>query len=66
MKVVDTHCDALYKMWRHGGAMRFENADDLQTNLTRLKEGQVAVQCFAVFVDPAIKSSQQFQVVNVI
>lgn len=62
MKVVDTHCDALYKMWRHGGAMRFENADDLQTNLTRLKEGQVAVQCFAVFVDPAIKSSQQFQV----
>lgn len=61
MKVIDTHCDALFKMWGSSEKMSFYDAPFLQTNLKRLQQGQVKVQCFAVFVEPEIKTVQKFQ-----
>lgn len=62
MNIIDLHCDALLKLWYSKGTMRFSDAPELQTNKLRLKKGHVKVQCFAIFVDPEIKSDQKFQV----
>ncbi len=61
MDVIDLHCDALLKLSEGKGALRFANAKELQTNKQRLKKGQVKVQCFAIFIEPEIKSDQKFQ-----
>lgn len=61
MKIMDTHCDVLSKMWKHSGEINFTNSDELHCNLERLQAGQVLVQCLAIFVSPNIKSDQKFQ-----
>lgn len=63
MNVIDFHCDALLKMWERKGKLRFANALELATSKTRLVQGEVKVQCFAIFIDPDIKSDQKFQAV---
>lgn len=63
MEVIDLHCDALLKLWEGNGKIRFADAPELDTNKERLKQGQVKVQCFAIFIDPEIKQEQKFQVV---
>lgn len=62
LKVIDTHCDALFKMWQSADSLNFYDAPQLQTNLKRLQRGRVMVQCFAIFVEPGIKTEQKFQV----
>lgn len=62
MKIIDFHCDALLKLWESKGTLSFKNAPELDTNVERMKKGQVYVQCFAIFIDPDIKSDQKFQV----
>lgn len=61
MHVIDLHCDALLKLSEGKGTLRFADAPELQTNKQRLKQGQVKVQCFAIFIEPEIKSDQKFQ-----
>jgi membrane dipeptidase len=56
LKIIDTHSDVLSKMWKQSGALSFHNSPELQANLTRLQEGQVSVQCLAIFVNPSIKT----------
>lgn len=55
MKIIDTHCDALYRLqnakW-NSQHLNFLDAEELDTNLTRLKKGNVKVQFFAIFLDP--------------
>ncbi|WP_096199650.1 dipeptidase [Bacillus sp. FJAT-45350] len=63
MKIIDTHCDALLKLWESNGGLNFTNSNEIDTNYERLNKGKVTVQCFAIFVDPAIKFEQKFQVV---
>lgn len=63
MEVIDLHCDALLKLWEGKGRLSFADAPELDTNKQRLKEGQVKVQCFAIFIDPKIKQELQFQIV---
>jgi membrane dipeptidase len=62
MNIIDLHCDALLKLQEGNGALRFANAPELQTNKTRLQQGQIKVQCFAIFIEPDIKGDQKFQV----
>ena len=62
MKIIDTHCDALSKMWKTKEIIEFNNSSHLKTNLNRLQIGQVSVQCFAIFVPQHIKKEQKFQV----
>src|SRR5690606_18981601 len=61
MHVIDLHCDALWKLAEHKGKLTYRNSKELDTNLTRLQEGKVKVQAFAIFLEPDIKSDQMFQ-----
>ncbi|MDP4104577.1 MAG: dipeptidase [Bacillota bacterium] len=61
MNIIDLHCDALLKLWEGNGKLRFRDAQELQTNLLRLQQGKVMVQCFAIFLEPEIISDQKFQ-----
>ncbi|WP_442593898.1 dipeptidase [Neobacillus sp. D3-1R] len=61
MKIIDLHCDALMKLADAKGKIRFFDADELNTNKTRLQKGNIMVQCFAIFIEPDIKSDQKFQ-----
>lgn len=60
MNIIDLHCDALLKLWESNGTASFENAPNIDTNKTRLKKGKVKVQAFAIWVDPIIKTTNQF------
>ncbi|SEM18201.1 membrane dipeptidase [Mesobacillus persicus] len=60
MKIIDLHCDALLKLQESKGEWRFLDAPELDANKVRLKSGDVAVQCFAIFIDPDIKQDQKF------
>lgn len=61
MRIIDTHCDALYKLqnakW-NGEHLDFKTATTLDTNLTRLEAGNVQVQFFAIFLEPDIASER--------
>ena len=68
MKIIDTHCDALFKLQRaakeKGNGMkklRFQDADQIETNVARLKQGKVSVQFFAIFIYPDVPSDQIWQ-----
>lgn len=68
MKIIDTHCDALYKMQRakqgkhwHAQPLEYRDAKELDTNLQRLKQGGIMAQFFAVFVHPDVPSDQKWQ-----
>ncbi|WP_374718295.1 dipeptidase [Neobacillus sp.] len=62
MNIIDLHCDVLYKLRESKGSLRFADSPELQANKTRLQNGRVKVQCFAIFVEPHIHSEQKFQV----
>jgi membrane dipeptidase len=62
LKIIDTHCDALLKLWQKPGQIQFYDSPELDTNVQRLQKGQVAVQFFAIFIYPDVKSDQKFQV----
>ncbi len=59
--IVDTHCDALLKLWENPNES-FYNSKYIDTNVMRLKRGKVKVQFFAIFVEPWIKQEQKFSV----
>lgn len=61
MNIIDLHCDALLKLWEGKGSLRFADAPELHTNKMRLFQGQIKVQCFAIFIEPFIPSDQKFQ-----
>ncbi|TMW74092.1 membrane dipeptidase [Alteribacter natronophilus] len=60
MKLIDLHCDALLRLWENPGR-DYENSEEVETSLARLKEGGVSVQLFAVFVEPELPSDYKFQ-----
>ncbi|WP_172251748.1 dipeptidase [Saccharibacillus deserti] len=61
MRVIDMHCDVLAKIEASRGRLSYADAPELAANRQRLKEGDIAVQGFAVFVDPALPGSMRFQ-----
>ncbi|MFD1029968.1 dipeptidase [Metaplanococcus flavidus] len=68
MKIIDTHCDALFKMQvakrdslYHAPLLNFENAGELDTNFQRLQAGGINVQFFAVFLHPELPSDEKWQ-----
>ncbi|WP_251550936.1 dipeptidase [Neobacillus muris] len=60
MNIIDLHCDVLLKLWEAKGALRYADAPALQANKARLQQGQIKVQCFAIFIEPDIPSDQKF------
>lgn len=68
MKIIDTHCDALFKLQGakrgrfHGiEPLNFYHSNQLDTNVLRLKKGGVKVQFFAIFIEPDIPSDEKWQ-----
>lgn len=61
MKIIDLHCDALLKLWESKGKLNYSNAEELDTNVERLKKGEVWIQCYAIFIYPEMKAEQKFQ-----
>jgi membrane dipeptidase len=62
LNIIDLHCDVLLKIYQSRGEIKFKDAIELDTNLERLKKGNVKVQAFAVFIYPDVKAEQKFQV----
>lgn len=60
MDVIDLHCDALLKLQEAKGQLRFKDSEKLDVNLSRLKEGQVKVQAFAIFLYPEILAEDKY------
>lgn len=63
MKVIDLHCDALLKLSQGNKTGRFKNDPEIDTNQERLNQGQVKVQCFAIFIEPTTHSAQMYSTV---
>lgn len=57
------HCDALYKIQNSKGTLDFKDSNELDVNLKRLKEGNVKVQAFAIFIEPDLPSDKQYAAV---
>lgn len=60
MDVIDLHCDALLKLQQAEGKLNFKNSTELSINVTRLKEGQVKIQAFAIFIEPDIVVEEKY------
>ncbi|WP_438315784.1 dipeptidase [Sporosarcina sp. FA9] len=68
MKIIDTHCDALFKLQEAKRGKRynveplnFTDSVEIETNLHRLQEGNVLTQFFAIFILPDIPSDEKWQ-----
>lgn len=61
MRIIDTHCDVLMKLWKSNGQLTFSCSDELAANKERLLQGGIMAQGFAIFVPPAVKVEQKFQ-----
>ncbi|GIN19333.1 dipeptidase [Siminovitchia fordii] len=61
MNIIDLHCDVLWKLWESKGKISFSDSPELDANKERLNKGNVKVQCFAVFIPPELKTTEQFQ-----
>src|SRR5699024_3263883 len=64
MKIVDTHCDLLYKLQkakRKNHPLDVLISNELDTNITRLHRGEVYVQFFAIFVLPSVSAKEKWQ-----
>lgn len=60
MNIIDLHCDALLKLWEDR-TRSFTNSPRVDTNFERLKQGDVKVQFFAIFIEPDVPFDQKFQ-----
>jgi membrane dipeptidase len=49
------------KMWEGKGRMSFLDSPELDTNKNRLSDGEIKIQCFAIFIPPEVKSDEKFQ-----
>lgn len=67
MKVIDTHCDLLYKMQTikqaTGKLVSFRSDPLLDVNLLRLQAGGVFLQFFALFTDPNRKVAHRWELI---
>lgn len=63
MNIIDMHCDALLKLWESKGKASYKDAPQIDTNKDRLIKGEIKVQGFAIWINPAFKSTQAFDAV---
>jgi len=68
MNIIDTHCDALLKLqmakrgdYYEAFSLNYKSSPQIQTNLNRLKPGNVKVQFFAIFIHPSVSSDEKWQ-----
>src|SRR5699024_11568504 len=71
MKMIDTHRDALLKLQSDSrnskgfmdehSTLGFLDAEEIDTNYKRLREGDVQVQFFAIFISPKVPDNEKWQ-----
>lgn len=64
MMIIDAHCDALLKLqiaMRDGRKLDYRHDPMVDTNLARLKQGNIMTQFYAIFVDPSLPSDEKWQ-----
>lgn len=69
MKIIDTHCDALYRLQLNrrrqpddnDAWLNFTYSPKIETNFQRLKEGKIKLQFFAIFIDPDVPANEMWQ-----
>ena len=66
MKIIDTHCDALLKLQMEQAkssnkASISRVADTFDTSINKLKQGNVMIQFYAIFIQPELSSDQKWQ-----
>lgn len=68
MNIIDTHCDALFKLqWNARSqydkkpSLDYQNAEELDTNVRRLQQGNVKVQFYAIFIPPEVPENEKWQ-----
>jgi membrane dipeptidase len=67
LKIIDTHCDALFKLQQskrqlfQKKPLQFKDSPELNTNLGYLKTGNVNVQFFAIFMMPEVPNEEKWQ-----
>ncbi|WP_156289754.1 dipeptidase [Oceanobacillus salinisoli] len=68
MKIIDTHCDALLKLqlgkrkqYYQNGPFDYRTSEEIDANLTRLNQGNVAVQFYAIFIHPDVPLDEKWQ-----
>lgn len=67
MEIIDTHCDALYKLQiakRNAcqeGTLDYRSSEEIDTNFKRLQRGEVIVQFYAIFIPPEVPSDEMWQ-----
>lgn len=62
MKIIDSHCDALLKLWEDE-SRSFVNDESIQVNYERMIKGNIHVQCFALFAEPYLKNDEKFHAI---
>lgn len=64
MKIIDTHCDVLYKLQMNKRAnnvsLNFQRSSELDVNLEALQAGGVYVQFFAIFIDSTVRDDEKW------
>ncbi|RXJ04061.1 membrane dipeptidase [Anaerobacillus alkaliphilus] len=60
MKIIDTHCDALLKLWEDKNRS-YTDSPEIETNFQRLQQGGVKGQLYAIFIDPDSPFDQKYQ-----
>lgn len=59
MRIFDAHCDVLYKMFKDS-SIDFSDSSKLHVTAGQLKNANVKIQCFAIFVSPSIHPDVSF------
>lgn len=57
MRIIDAHCDAVYKLQQRRDCSFMHREPDLHVSEPSLREAGIAVQCFAVFLGGAAEAS---------
>ncbi|WP_203362378.1 dipeptidase [Bacillus sp. REN10] len=58
--IFDAHCDVLYRLQNEKG-LSFQRNWELHITYEQLKKARSKVQCFAIFLSPALKPSERFR-----
>ncbi|MBA4494423.1 dipeptidase [Paenactinomyces guangxiensis] len=62
MRSMDGHCDVLLKMWLDQEHSFYDTHSNLDVTYLRLREGQVGLQTFAIYIPPTVAIGQKFEV----
>lgn len=64
MKIIDAHCDVLWKMWEDSAVSFDRSGEKLHVTLPRLHRSGVFLQFFAIFIEKVADSRQFYEILR--